>query len=73
VFATVRLRQRVIKGARNRTKALSMAFKLIEVPKTRWRKIRAAHLLPLIRAGVHFIDGVQLERQPNQEDRKEAA
>ena len=38
----------------------------------RRRRLNAAHLLPLVRAGVVFIDGVQQE--PNtEEDRKEAA
>ena len=37
-FATVRLRQRVTKGAGNRTKALIMAFKLLEMAQQRWRR-----------------------------------
>ncbi len=73
VFATVRLRQRITKGAGNRTKALTMAYKLIEMAEARWRKLDAAHLLPLVRAGLKFVDGVQLERQANEEDRKHAA
>jgi putative transposase len=31
VFATAQLRQRVTKGAGNRTKAVTMAFKLIDM------------------------------------------
>lgn len=73
VFATVRLRQRITKGAGNRTKALTMAFKLIEMAENRWRKLDAAHLLPLVRAGMTFVDGIPLERQANEEDRKHAA
>jgi putative transposase len=69
-FATVRLRQRVTKGAGTRTRALMMAFKLLEMAQKRWRKLNAAELLPLVRAGVTFVDGVQLERD---DDRKEAA
>lgn len=68
-FATVRLRQRVTKGAGNRTKALTMAFKLLEMAQQRWRRLDAAHLLPVVRAGGCFIDGIQKERQ----DAKEAA
>ncbi len=71
-FATVRLRQRVTKGAGNRTKALTMAFKLLRMAQDRWRKLDGAHLLPLVRAGVKFVDGVQVERA-NNEDRKDAA
>lgn len=71
-FATVRLRQRVTKGAESRTKGLTMAFKLLEMAEQRWRRLNGAHLLPLVRAGVRFIDGEQVERQENQ-DRKDAA
>jgi transposase-like protein len=71
-FATVRLRQRVTKGAGSRTKALTMAFKLLEMAEQRWRRLDASHLLPLVRAGVRFVDGVQMERD-NVKDRKEAA
>ena len=71
-FATVRLRQRVTKGAGSRTKGLLMAYKLLEMAQHRWRRLNGAHLLPLVRAGVPFIDGMQKERS-NEEDRKEAA
>ncbi len=71
-FATVRLRQRVTKGAGHRTKALTMAYKLIQMAQQRWRRLDAPHLLPLVRAGVTFVDGVQVERH-NDEDRKDAA
>ena len=71
-FSTVRLRQRVTKGAGSRTKALTMAFKLLEMAEQRWRRLDSAHLLPLVRAGVKFVDGVQKERD-DAKDRKEAA
>lgn len=58
-FATVRLRQRVTKGAGSRTKALMMAFKLLAMVEERWRKVNGSELLPLVRAGVRFVDGVQ--------------
>jgi hypothetical protein len=58
-FATVRLRQRVTKGAGSRTKGLLMAYKLLEMAQARWRRLDGAHLLPLVRAGITFIDGVQ--------------
>ena len=44
-FATVRLRQRVTKGAGSRTKGLLMAFKLLEMAQRRWRRLNGAHLL----------------------------
>ena len=67
-FATVRLRQRVTKGAGSRTKALLMAYKLLDMAQQRWRRVNTPHLVPLVRAGVRFVDGVQ---QINQE--KDAA
>ena len=38
----------------------------------RWRRVNGAHLLPLVRAGVRFVDGTQVERQ-EEKDRKDAA
>jgi putative transposase len=61
-FSTVRLRQRVTKGAGSRTKGLVMAFKLLEMAEQRWRRLNAPHLLPLVRAQVRFVDGIQQER-----------
>ena len=72
-FATVRLRQRVTKGAGSRTKGLLMAYKLLEMAQRRWRRLNSAHLLPLVRAGVRFVDGVQKERDTKEKDQKEAA
>lgn len=69
-FATVRLRQRVTKGAGSRTKALLMAFKLLDMAQQRWRKLNGAELLPLVRAGVRFVDGVRQERAKKASERK---
>jgi hypothetical protein len=62
-FATVRLRQRVTKGAGSCQKGLLMAFKLLAMAEQRWRRITGAYLIPLVRAGVQFGDGVQSERR----------
>ena len=43
-FATVRLRQRVTKGAGSRTKGLLMAYQLLEMAQHRWRRLNGAHL-----------------------------
>jgi putative transposase len=67
-FATVRLRQRRTKGAGSRTKGLLMAFKLLDMAQQRWRKLNGAQLLPLVRAGVKFVDGVR-----HQQDAQKAA
>jgi hypothetical protein len=61
-FATVRLRQRVTKGTGSRQKGLLLAFKLLLMAQNRWRRINGAELVPLVRAGVKFIDGIQAER-----------
>ena len=58
-FATVRLRQRVTKGAGSRTKGLLMAYKLLDMAQARWRRLDGAHLLPLVRTRITFADGVQ--------------
>lgn len=71
-FATVRLRQRVTKGAGSRTRGLVFAYKLLDMASQRWRKLDGSALLPLVRAGVRFIDGVQVERH-DQAERKDAA
>ncbi len=36
-----------------------MAYKLLAMAQERWRKVNGAELLPLVRAGVRFVDGVQ--------------
>ena len=36
-----------------------MAFKLLDMVQQRWRRLDGAHLLPLVRAGVKFVDGVR--------------
>ena len=76
-FATVRLRERVTKGAGSRTKGLLMAFKLLDMAQLRWRRLDGAALLPLVRAGVKFVDGVKKSvpttNQPNEAAPREAA
>jgi putative transposase len=58
---TVWLRQRVTKGPGSRNKGLLMAYKLLDMAQARWRRLDGAHLLPLVRAGIVFLDGVQQE------------
>ena len=71
-FATVRLRTRVTKGAGSRHKALIMAFKLLNMAQGRWRRLDGHHKLSLVRGGVTFVDGIQLERNQDN-DAEEAA
>jgi putative transposase len=61
-FATVKLRQRVTKGAGSRTAGLTMAFKLLQMAERRWRRLNAPHLVAQVRAGVRFHDGIRVER-----------
>ena len=67
-FATVRLRQRVTKGPGSRAAGIAMAFKLIESAQNRWRAVNAPHLVPLVRAGATFENGVLVERGDDQTD-----
>jgi len=71
-FATVRLRQRVTKGAGSRQAGLAMAFKLVQSAQDRWRRVNAPHLVALVRAGATFIDG-QLQERSDQETEEGAA
>jgi hypothetical protein len=74
--SAMRLRERVTKGAGSRIKGLLMAFKLLDMAQQRWRRLDGAALLPLVRAGVKFVDGVQKSApstQPNEAAPWEAA
>jgi putative transposase len=72
-FATVRLRAGVTKGAGSRTAGLVMAFKLLQAAQGHWRRLNAAKLLPLVRAGITFKDGIQVEPQSSRKRKKAAA
>lgn len=71
-FATVRLRQRVTKGAGSRSKGLTMAFKLLAMAEKRWRRIRSPHLVRVMLEGTKFVDGEPVAND-TQEGRKSAA
>jgi transposase-like protein len=68
-FAGVKARTRQTKGAGSRKAGLALAYKLAVAAESHWRKVNAPHLLPLVRAGVQFKDGVQtlphIEKQGN--------
>jgi hypothetical protein len=38
-----------------------MAYKLLDMAQARWLRLNAAHLLPLVRAGIVFAECVQQE------------
>ena len=57
---------------------VALAFKLHDMAQQRWRRLDGAHLLPLVRASVKFVDGVQNQngnaiRPNNDNSRSEAA
>ena len=73
-FATVRLRQRVTKGAGSSEAGLAMAYKLLDAAQDRWRRVNAPHLVAVVRAGAIFIDGQLQERGSDQPtDERDAA
>ena len=61
-LSTVRLRQRVTKGAGSRTKGLVMAYKLWVIAEARWCKLNAPHLPPRVQAKVKPVNGIQQGR-----------
>jgi len=67
-FATVKLRQRITKGAGTRTRGLTMAFKLLEMAEKRWRRIRSPKLVQEVLDGTKFLDG-RSDQEHNQEER----
>ncbi|BDM74947.1 IS256 family transposase (plasmid) [Streptomyces nigrescens] len=62
-FSTVKLRTKVTRGAGSPAAALAMVFKLVESAQARWRAITGAHLVPLVRAGALFENGILNERE----------
>ncbi len=71
-FATVRLRQRVTKGAGTRTRGLTMAFQLLAMAQKRWRRIRSPQLVQKLMEGTKFLDGRSVTEE-NEKERKSAA
>ncbi len=71
-FATVRLRQRVTKGAGSRSAGLAMAYKLLDSAQQRWRRVNAPHLVAVVRSGSVFVDGVLQERAVSPDGRNES-
>ena len=71
-FATVRLRQRVTKGAGTKTRGLAMAFQLLAMAEKRWRRIRSPHLVQEVMDGTKFLDGRSVTEE-NEKERKSAA
>jgi len=49
------------------------SFKLLAMAEGRWRKVNGSELLPLVRAGVRFVDGVQEKPKNTAGEVKETA
>jgi putative transposase len=63
-FSTVKARTRTTKGAGSRQAGLAMAFKLILMAESRWRRVNSPHLVQLVWDGFSFPDG-QTQLLPN--------
>ena len=44
-----------------------MSYKLLRMAEQRWRRLNASHLLPVVREGSKFVDGVRKECQDHEE------
>ena len=67
-FATVKGRMRKTKGAGSRIACLAMAFKLALAAQEHWRRVNAPHLVALVRAGVPFENGTQVDKHKVEHD-----
>jgi transposase-like protein len=59
MFATVRLRTNKTKGLGSRIACKTMVFKLALCAQKNWRALDGHQLIPLIRDGIKFVDGVR--------------
>jgi transposase-like protein len=64
-FSTVKLRSRVTRGAGSRAAGLTMTYKLLRAAEATWRRLDGQELIPLVRAGIRFVDGKRQERDSN--------
>jgi transposase-like protein len=60
-FATVRLRHRRTKGNGTRKATLAMVYKLCREAEHGWRKLDGFKLIPLVEAGVKFVNGERVD------------
>ena len=67
LFATVKLRTKVTKGAGSVTTAKTMAFKLMREAEKRWKKLHAPAACQDLLNGVEFKDGVVVANKRHQE------
>jgi len=60
-FATVRLRHRRTKGNGTRKATLAMVYKLCREAEQSWRKLDGFKFIPLVEAGIKFVNGEQVD------------
>ena len=60
-FATVRLRHRRTKGNGTRKATLAMVYKLCREAEQCWRKLDGFKFIPLVEAGIKFVNGEQVD------------
>lgn len=60
-FATVRLRHRRTKGSGTRKATLAMVYKLCREAEKGWRKLDGFKFIPLVEAGIKFVNGEQVD------------
>jgi putative transposase len=60
-FATVRLRHRKTKGNGTRKATLAMVYKLCREAELGWRKLTGYKFIPLVEAGIKFMNGEQVD------------
>ena len=65
-FATIRHRTKRSKDCLSRSTMLQMMFKLSECAETTWRKLRGFNDLGKVITGIKFKDGIEQEKQSNQ-------
>jgi putative transposase len=61
VFSGVKTRTNVVKRFRKRENGKYMVFKLIQRLSINWLPIKGKHLLPLLKQGAKFVDGIMVQ------------
>ena len=62
-FSTVRLRSKRARNCGSRETTLAMVYKLLEVAKKKWKRLKGFALLTLVVNNVKFKDGVQVQEE----------
>ena len=65
VFSGVKLRTNVVKRFRKRENGKYMVFKLIQRLSLNWLPVKGKDLLPLLKHGAKFVDGIMVQDMTN--------